>query len=83
MTTEPNPRSLSLVAQTPDYVEAEAVLRQWDPEAQLVGALMHLRQSAGGRDLGVARNPVISGTNVAPRPEQTKRGRATASGQAQ
>jgi hypothetical protein len=43
MTAEPNPRPLSLVAQTPDNAEAETVLRQWDPEAQLVGAVMHLR----------------------------------------
>ena len=42
-----NPRPLSLVAQTPDGPEppvafGKNVLRQWDPESQLVGALMHL-----------------------------------------
>jgi replicative DNA helicase len=43
MTTEPKPRPLSLVAQNPEPDwRATSVLRQWDPEAQLVGALMHL-----------------------------------------
>jgi hypothetical protein len=43
MTSEPKPRPLSLVEQNPEPVSrAETVLRQWDPEAQLVGALMHL-----------------------------------------
>jgi replicative DNA helicase len=43
MTAEPKPRPLSLVAQDPEPDwRAESVLRHWDPEAQLVGALMHL-----------------------------------------
>ena len=43
MTAEPKPRPLSLVAQNPEPDwRATSVLRQWDPEAQLVGALMHL-----------------------------------------
>jgi hypothetical protein len=43
MTAEPKPRPLSLVAQDPEPDwRATSVLRQWDPEAQLVGALMHL-----------------------------------------
>jgi hypothetical protein len=43
MTAEPKPRPLSLVAQNPEPDwRAESVMRQWDPEAQLVGALMHL-----------------------------------------
>ena len=43
MTAEPKPRPLSLVAPNPmpDW-RATSVLCQWDPEAQLVGALMHL-----------------------------------------
>jgi hypothetical protein len=77
MTAEPNPRPLSLVAQTPDYAEAETVLRQWDPEAQLVGALMHLPNPQAVAILEPPNNPVISGTHVPPRPEQTKRGQAT------
>jgi replicative DNA helicase len=43
MTAEPKPRPLSLVEQNPEPApRAETVLRQWDPESQLVGALMHL-----------------------------------------
>jgi replicative DNA helicase len=43
MTAEPKPRPLSLVEQNPEPVSrAETVLRQWEPESQLVGALMHL-----------------------------------------
>jgi replicative DNA helicase len=43
MTAEPKPRPLSLVEQHPEPVsQAETLLRQWDPESQLVGALMHL-----------------------------------------
>jgi hypothetical protein len=43
VTAEPKPRPLSLVAQNPEPDwRATSVLRQWDPEAQLVGALMHL-----------------------------------------
>jgi hypothetical protein len=83
MTAEPNPRPLSLVAQTPDYAEAETVLRQWDPEAQLVGALMHLPNPQAVAILEPPNNPVVSGTHVPPRPEQTKRGQATGSAQAQ
>jgi hypothetical protein len=46
-----NPRPLSLVAQTPDATQsrnsqAETLLRQWDPESQLVGTLMHLPATA-------------------------------------
>jgi replicative DNA helicase len=45
MSTDPTPRPLSLVPHTAEDTgdwRAETVLRQWDPEAQLVGALMHL-----------------------------------------
>jgi replicative DNA helicase len=43
MTAEPKPRPLSLVGLNPEPVSrAETLLRQWDPESQLVGALMHL-----------------------------------------
>jgi replicative DNA helicase len=43
MTADPKPRPLSLVEQNPEPDwRAESVVRQWDPEAQLVGALMHL-----------------------------------------
>jgi replicative DNA helicase len=43
MTAEPKPRPLSLVDQNPEPVsQAETLLRQWEPESQLVGALMHL-----------------------------------------
>jgi hypothetical protein len=43
MTAEPKPRPLSLVAQDPEPDwRATSVLRQWDPESQLVGALMHM-----------------------------------------
>ena len=83
MTAEPNPRSLSLDAQTADYAEAKAVLRQWDPGAQLVGALIHLPNPQAVAILESPSNPVISGTHVPPRPEQTKRGQATGSAQAQ
>jgi hypothetical protein len=82
MTAEPNPRSLSLVAQTADYAEAEAVLRQWDTEAHLVGAVMHLSNPLAVAILESATR-VISGTHVPPRPEQTKRGQATGSAQTQ
>jgi len=83
MTAEPNPRPLPPVAQTPDYAEAETVLGEWDPEAQLVGALMHLRNPQAVAILESPSNPVISGTPLPPGPEQTKRGQATGSGQAQ
>ena len=62
MTAEPNPRPLPPVAQTPDYAEAETVLGEWDPEAQLVGALMHLRNPQAVAILESPSNPVISGT---------------------
>jgi replicative DNA helicase len=43
MTAESKPRPLSLVEQnTEPASRAETVLRQWDPESQLIGALMHL-----------------------------------------
>jgi hypothetical protein len=43
MTAETTRRPLALVTPSaePDW-RAESVIRQWDPEAQLVGALMHL-----------------------------------------
>lgn len=83
MTAEPNPRSMSLVAQTADYAEGEAVLRQWDPEAQLVGGPMHLPNLQAVAILESPSNPVISRTHVPPCSEQTKRGQATGSAQAQ
>ena len=64
MTAEPNPRSLSPVAQTADYAEAETVLRQWDPAAQLVGALMHLPNPQAVAILESPSNPIISGPHV-------------------
>jgi replicative DNA helicase len=43
MTAEPKPRPLSLVEQNPEpALRAETMLQQWEPESQLVGALMHL-----------------------------------------
>jgi replicative DNA helicase len=46
MTAEPKPRPLSLVEQKPEPVsQAETLLRQWDPESQLIGALMHLARA--------------------------------------
>lgn len=42
MSVEPTPQPLSLVAPQQPNRHAERVLRQWDPEAQLIGALMHL-----------------------------------------
>jgi hypothetical protein len=52
-------------------------------EAQLVGALMHLPNPHAVAILETPSNPVISGAHVPPRPEQTKRGQATGSAQAQ
>jgi replicative DNA helicase len=47
MSTQPAPRRLAVVS-SPTSTEpdrrAETVVRQWDPEAQLVGALMHLHR---------------------------------------
>ena len=59
-----NPRPLSLVAQTPDGPELSVthgknVLRQWDPESQLVGALMHLPVAQVAHILNVVPDSAI------------------------
>jgi replicative DNA helicase len=59
-----NPRPLSLVAKTPDGAEppvthGKNVLRQWDPESQLVGALMHLPAAQVVHILEVVPDSVI------------------------
>ena len=60
MTAEPSPRPLSLVAQIPRLDgRAETTLRQWDPEAQLVGALMHLSAATAAPILALVPDTAI------------------------
>ncbi|PXX06352.1 helicase DnaB [Mycolicibacterium moriokaense] len=59
-----NPRPLSLVATTADGPEppvalGKNVLRQWDPEFQLVGALMHLPAAQVAHILDVVPDSAI------------------------
>src|ERR1700704_5742894 len=63
-TTMTNPRPLSLVAMTPEGPEppvahGKNLLRQWDPESQLVGALMHLPAAQVAQILVVVPDSVI------------------------
>ena len=59
-----NPRPLSLVAMTPEGPEppvahGKNLLRQWDPESQLVGALLHLPAAQVAQILDVVPDSVI------------------------
>lgn len=63
MTTDPEPRpALALVPPTENVVgwRAEQVLRRWDPEHQLIGALMHLSHAAAGTVLELVPDHAIS-----------------------
>jgi hypothetical protein len=44
MTSRPTPSVVANIASEARDRRAESILRQWDPEAQLVGALMHVRR---------------------------------------